>query len=356
MTAPSVGTPAQAAIQDALNEYYSEPQEVEMISGNNGRNVQGLLEGKTGHRPEASFENSQTLADNVNKYSLDWLIDASARENDLSASEVDTLREFQRDIEAGNDAANNNKTDQTALLVDDKGLIAKVADHSDVASQIDGTSARDLGGSPNQNTVAGESIEFNRSVTIGANEYGITEQYNIKSNQFWSPLALDIGGNGVGTTNETIRYDINGDGHLNTVNDVEGGVLAMGSGSDGSELLGNNTDLGLGNNYDNGFDALRTLAQQHNMVGGSDQRLDQSELSELNDEVGLGVKTDGYQSETQSFDDVGVAQINLGEQGNTEWHSNFDGRGNAVQTQEGATFVNDEGEENDYVDVWHRNA
>ncbi|MFP4061619.1 MAG: hypothetical protein ACLFS2_02375 [Halochromatium sp.] len=345
MTVEGVSSAIESYVDTKVDEVKKDnPWEVEMISGNNGRNVQGALEGHAGGRQGEGFENSQKLSENIRENGLESVIERSTEKHDLTTDEVRVLNEFKSDIEAGRDAAQNGATDETALMVDDEGLIARVANHSDVASQIDGAGARDLGGGSDHNTVNGNTVK------LGENDL----YYEIKSNQFWSPLAMDLEGDGIDTTNETTRYDINGDGSRETVNDVDDAILAINGGDDGSELLGNNTDLGLGKSYDNGFDALHALGEKHGLVGGEDQVLDNSDIDTLERELDFGVKTDGYNSEVRSLGDVGVTQINLGEAGETQWNSDFDGRGNALETQEGATFVNEDGETNEYADVWHR--
>lgn len=332
--------------------YEKPPQEVEMISGNNGRNVQGLLSGSDGRRGGEGFENSRELTAKINEYGLDMVIGMSAEANDLSDEEIDILREFAKDIEAGNDAAGNDKTDQVALLIDSDGLIAQVTSHAEIAGQIDGTSARDLGGSPDTNTVDGEEVEVDG------------QKYAIKSNQFWSPLVFDFDADGIDTTAATDRTDINADGRVDAVNSVgaDDGILVIDAdgdgvaGEDGSEYFGNFTDLsdlGIEGQFANGFEALRALAEKEGLVGKGDQVLDEADIEYLENKYQLGFKVGGYNADVSAASEL-VSEITLGQAGETERDYNFDGRGNMLESQAGTSFVTADGEESDYADLWHR--
>ena len=68
---------------------------------------------------------------------------------------------------------------------------------------------------------------------------------------------------------------------------------------------------------------------------------------------GFGLKTEGYNSEAKSLTDLGITEINLANTNETTLEDNFDGNGNQLMKQEGATFVQN-GETKDYADIWHR--
>jgi len=161
MTAPVVGTPAQQAIQQQINEQHSGTTEVEMVKGSDGGAIEALLNGQAEglDGPEAQY--TRALSETVNNFGTDYLIDASARANNLSSSEVEKLKEFAN--------GDGGLPSDVSLLIDEKGLIAKVADNSDIASKIDGGMASD-------NTLA-----FHDTVEVGSHLYGKTSEFSVKS-------------------------------------------------------------------------------------------------------------------------------------------------------------------------------
>ena len=180
--------------------------------------------------------------------------------------------------------------------------------------------------------------------------------------QTCSPLSFDLEGDGVKTSDELIRYDIDGDGKLDTINDSADAILVFDadgdgiSGEDGSECFGDNTDLdgdGKADGYKDGFEALKALANKEGLVDGvNDNTLDVDDLKILEEKYGLQIKTDGYNSEASSLFDAGITEINLATTDETTLHKNYDGKSNDLMTQEGATFVVN-GEEREYADIWH---
>ena len=177
-----------------------------------------------------------------------------------------------------------------------------------------------------------------------------------------SPLSFDLNGDGVKTSDELIRYDIDGDGKLDTINDSADAILVFDadgdgiSGEDGSECFGDNTDLdgdGVADGYKDGFEALKALANKEGLVNGiDDNTLDENDLKILEEKYGLQIKTDGYNSEGSSLFEAGITEINLATTDETTLHKNYDGKSNDLMTQEGATFVVN-GEEREYADIWH---
>ena len=206
----------------------------------------------------------------------------------------------------------------------------------------------------------------------GVNVYTVTDTNNdlsdcdyecsTKSYNTASPLSFDLEGDGVKTSDELIRYDIDGDGKLDTINDSADAVLVFDadgdgiSGEDGSECFGDNTDLdgdGVADGYKDGFEALKALANKEGLVNGiDDNTLDENDLKILEEKYGLQIKTDGYNSEASSLFDAGITEINLATTDETTLHKNYDGKSNDLMTQEGATFVVN-GEEREYADIWH---
>ncbi|MBQ2984428.1 MAG: hypothetical protein IJD57_06505 [Candidatus Gastranaerophilales bacterium] len=176
-----------------------------------------------------------------------------------------------------------------------------------------------------------------------------------------SPLSFDLNGDGVKTSDKIIDYDIDGDGKLDKINDSADAVLVFDkdgdgiSGEDGSECFGNNTDLdgdGKKDGFKDGFEALNALAKKEGLVGGADTKLDEDDLKQLQEKYGLYIKTDGYNSNIESLIDLGITEINLSGS-ETVMNKNYDGKGNDLMTQEGATFkIN--GQEREYADIWHK--
>ena len=206
----------------------------------------------------------------------------------------------------------------------------------------------------------------------GVNVYTVTDTNNdlsdcdyecsTKSYNTASPLSFDLEGDGVKTSDELIRYDIDGDGDLDTINDSADAILVFDadgdgiSGEDGSECFGDNTDLdgdGVADGYKDGFEALKALANKEGLVNGKDDnKLDENDLKILEEKYGLQIKTDGYNSDGKSLFDVGITEINLSTTDETTLNKNYDGQHNDLMTQEGATFVVN-GEEREYADIWH---
>ena len=182
-----------------------------------------------------------------------------------------------------------------------------------------------------------------------------------KTYDMCSPLSFDVDGDGINTSSETIQYDIDGDGKLDTINNSKEWVLAFDkdgngiAGENGSELFGDNTDLdgdGVKDGYANGFEALKALAQKENLIDGiNDNQIDANDLKLLQEKYGL-VMANGYGGETKTFEELGITEINLAQTEETKLTKNFDGRNNDIMTQEGATFkVN--GQTREYADIWN---
>ncbi|MCK7484453.1 MAG: hypothetical protein MZU97_02060 [Bacillus subtilis] len=171
-----------------------------------------------------------------------------------------------------------------------------------------------------------------------------------------SPLVFDLSGDGIKTTDHLIAFDIDGDGKLDQINDVLGGVLTIRNGSSGLDLFGNNTDLdgdGKPDGYANGFDALKALAYKENLINGIDDNiLDANDIKILEEKYNLGMKTSGYNSDIQTLQSVGITQINLAVTDDVTEIVNFDGKGNILMEQQGSSFsINNV--TNIFADIWH---
>ena len=172
-----------------------------------------------------------------------------------------------------------------------------------------------------------------------------------------SPLTFDLNGDGVKTSNKMIKYDIDGDGTQDNINDVADGVLSIRGGASGHDVFGNNTDLdgdGKADGFKDGFEALKALSLQEGLIDGKkDMVLDASDLVLLQKKYQLAMKTAGYNSKNENLADLGISEINLGKTNATQTAQNFDGQGNDLMTQEGSTFKLN-GQTQDYADVWHQ--
>lgn len=177
------------------------------------------------------------------------------------------------------------------------------------------------------------------------------------------PLVLDLNGDGVKTSEKDIMYDIDGDGILDQIKDAADGVLVFDadgdgiSGENGKECFGNNTDLdgdGKADGYKDGFEALKAIAEKENLINGKDDNtLDANDIKLLEEKYGFKIKVEGYGDESISLLDIGITEINLAQTNATKLQKDYDGQGNDLMTQEGATFTMN-GEEREYADIWHK--
>ena len=100
------------------------------------------------------------------------------------------------------------------------------------------------------------------------------------------------------------------------------------------------------------FEALKALAAKENLIDGDkDTKLDENDLNFLSEKYGLKMKM-GYTGEAVSLSSLKITEINLANTDETTLIDDFDGKGNQLMTQEGATFVQD-GKTKNYADVWN---
>jgi len=179
-----------------------------------------------------------------------------------------------------------------------------------------------------------------------------------------SPLTLDMNGDGVKTSNKLTRFDIDGNGTVDTINDIspEDALLSIdadgngASGENGKELLGDNTDLsrfGIQGKFQDGFEALNAIAAQAKQRGliNQDDTLDSNELKVLESAYGLKAKQGSLNARSQSADAAGIQDINLAS-GAKKRISNFDNRGNDTLQSDGATFTRADGRILGYEDIF----
>ncbi len=274
-------------------------------------------------------------------------------------------------IESGNGYIRNMTTGQTTstigLMSNQKtgtGDDGETVDDSVEDAATTTTDATD----GEETTTTGETTDTDETSTdeeedLDETIYELTENGVSSSSASYtssSPLSFDVDGDGVNTAKKMINYDIDGDGIIDKIHDFADWVLAFDkdgdgvAGEDGSETFGNNTDLngdGKKDGFSDGFAALRQLAQQEGLIGENDTKLDAKDLKILSEKYGLTMKQ-GYLGETKSFADLGITEINISDS-ETRMEQNYDGKGNHLMTQEGATFkVN--GQTREYADIWHR--
>lgn len=177
-----------------------------------------------------------------------------------------------------------------------------------------------------------------------------------------SPLTLDLDGDGQLTSGEKTSFDIDGDGKLDTINDIDSGdaVLVFDAdgdgvaGENGSELLGDNTDLdgdGKADGYADGFEALEAMARKEGLIGAGDSELSTADLQVLEKKYGLKIKKGSLNATAQSLSSEDIQSLNVGT-GKKTFENNFDGQGNAVTRRQGATFTRTDGSSGGMNDIW----
>lgn len=189
-----------------------------------------------------------------------------------------------------------------------------------------------------------------------------------------SPLIFDLEGQGLKLKNGgMIEVDLDGDGNVETISELDAhlGLLVFDSKfvpeegeayAAGRDMFGDGTDLshyGIrgpkeDGTFENGFDALRALAERFDLVRQGKQHLDADDLALLEKECGLAMRVGGVaDGEDQGFRQIGITRINLGDPDKIQpiEEAEEDRYGNRLMRQEGATFVVN-GEERDYCDLW----
>jgi hypothetical protein len=182
----------------------------------------------------------------------------------------------------------------------------------------------------------------------------IAQNFAIAHAMGWiDPLAFDTTGKGIHATGEKVKFDLDGDGKTENVNNLDAGVLAIRGGKDGKDLLGNFTDVdgdGKSEHYKDGFSALEALARREGLVDGKgDTRLDRNDLALLEKKYGLGMKQ-GYTGDKQSLSSLGISEIDLGH-GASRKSQLLDEGGDVLARRDGASFKMN-GQQRSYADVW----
>ena len=199
---------------------------------------------------------------------------------------------------------------------------------------------------------------------------GAKENLEILHAEELSPLVLDLNGDGVKTSDKKVRYDLDGDGRRDLLNDIsrEDAVLVFDadgdgvSGENGKELFGDLTDLrayGADRDYRDGFASLGVLAHraaEEGIISGVSLergRLDDADLAVLEKRYGLRVKIGSFTAAPVSLSKAGITELRLS-RASTMRVENFDGRGNHLSSREGAQFIRKDGTAGSYGDIWFR--
>ncbi|MEO1334247.1 MAG: hypothetical protein AAFV29_01330, partial [Myxococcota bacterium] len=189
------------------------------------------------------------------------------------------------------------------------------------------------------------SLDFNHGTyTKAANDIG----------GLASPLTLDLDGDGKYVSDREVKFDIDGDGTKELVNDVdEGDALLVWdadgdgvAGENGTELLGDNTQA-FGGNFKNGFEALEAMGRKEGLLGNGDNELDAQDLQILHEKYGLAIRRGGLNgTDSTSFSDADIAMLRTGvgavQQSQIEHN-------NEVARRDGAEFVRTDGSVGDMV-------
>jgi hypothetical protein len=169
-----------------------------------------------------------------------------------------------------------------------------------------------------------------------------------------SPLVLDLNGDGVNTVHwaANTRFDIDGDGDLDTTGWVSkgDGLLALdrngdGTINNGSELFGTATTLADGSKAKDGFAALAALDTN------GDGRIDASDTDFAALRVWVDANQDGQSQggELFSLSSLGIASINLDAANTSDMNNgNWIGLSGSYETTDGGVHS--------IVDAWFRNA
>ncbi|MBI4816671.1 MAG: DUF1521 domain-containing protein [Deltaproteobacteria bacterium] len=191
--------------------------------------------------------------------------------------------------------------------------------------------------------------------------------------ELYSPLIFDLDGTGLVMKNGgMIEVDLDGDGRREMITDLDAhlGLLVFDSQLEpealrgtpsGRDMFGNGTDLSAygikgpkDGSFENGFDALRALAEKLGYVKGTKQHLSGRDLEELEDKVGLRMRVGGIgEGEDKRFIECGVTRINLGDSKKIQSieQAKEDRWGNKLMMQDGATFMV-KNTERPYCDIW----
>ncbi len=189
----------------------------------------------------------------------------------------------------------------------------------------------------------------------------------VKITKLASPIVLDLDGNGIGTSEALIKFNIDGqtdeDGPDEELNDIAQGdaILVFDadgdgiSGEDGKEMFGQFSDIdkdGNPDNFEDGYQALQALANKAKQQGliNDDDNLDANELAALEREFGLKIKRGSLTANATSLSEAGITNIKLSN-GQKTMIENFDNQENALLKQEGASFTLN-GNEQEYSDIF----
>lgn len=168
------------------------------------------------------------------------------------------------------------------------------------------------------NPNAAYSLFGNKTINIPGQPGSISfDRLRYRAHEGYTPIALDLNGDGVKTSADKWLFDLTGMGtpveHNGALSKQDGWLAfdANGNGlagENGAELFGNGTKVD-GQTFANGFEALKALASS---ILGPDtvksDKLDLSALRDLEDKIGLRVQVDGVD---HKLSELGIESLNL---------------------------------------------
>ncbi len=208
-----------------------------------------------------------------------------------------------------------------------------------------------------------DSPVFDDSVTMEFDEDDLPRKTSEVA-RLGSPLTLDTDGDGQYTSKRVVDFDLDGDGKLDRINDVDDGDLLLvwdadgdgKAGENGKELFGDNSAIdvdgdGKVDRFRDGFEALIALARREGLIGDRDNQLSEKDLALLQEKFGFALRKGGLNGIDLTFAQAGLTELDVGE-GPVKTEYNIEGSTNAVSTRQGAGFKLDDGTQGDMVDVW----
>lgn len=164
------------------------------------------------------------------------------------------------------------------------------------------------------------------------------------------PLAFDLNGDGIKTSNQKVIANINGQNEL--VNNISSGDGVM---TLNGKILGDKTDLsylGITETPKDAQEALELIAQKAFEDGliSSETNLTAEDLKVLQSKFGLAVRVGDLNGQDLSFAQAGIEGINISQAAST-MQNNFDGHQNSL-SQNGTTFKGTNGSIGQVGDIW----
>lgn len=328
--------------------------------------VRKAMERQTGKSiPKTDMNNRKAIRNGANRDAMNKLLGTKVRsgteKNSTSSLVMDSMMESIAKSVRGSDFG-TTVTQHTSLSAAQAQMSACAANPFLAMGHFGDLGAMQL----NQTTIEADNAPS--ALAVDLNSYKAAAN---KFGELYSPLIFDLFGKGYKATDaEFVEVDLDGDGKMERFTDLDAhiGLLTFDSKLEGeeygagSEMFGNGTDLSMygikadteNGAFENGFDALRALAEHFDLVRAGKQHLDAGDLEILENEAGLRMRVGGVcEGEDRTFASLGVTQIALGDASKIQdiKAAEEDAYGNKLMRQEGATFVV-RSTEREYVDIW----